>query len=712
VKDALGGTLQLAYAPKGFLSSITDANGNVTTLVRDAEERIVGRKYADGTSTTLAYEQTTSRLLSITDALGQTRINSYNQDDTLAGFTYTGAKSPTASVSFTYDPVYRRRTSMTDGSGTTTYTYYPLTPPAAGAGRLQSVKSPVLGSKGVTDTVSYTYDLLGRRTGRTVAGAMETWTYDGLSRVTNVTNALDAFTYAFADSTARIMGVTSANGPASAMTYFGPMADDRLEQATFTQGSTQLSQFGYAYDAKGDVSSFTQKYVGQKLAGGSAGAAPPPPTERLPPLPIAPKTRLAPSDDGRRWGVPLAAGLVLLAFAFVSRRVGKGRRRLAGLAAPAVAALVVASCGSNGGSPGGSSSGSPGGSSGSGGQNDGGSGSATAQVTKYAYDGADRLVSAAVGTDVSTPSAPQYAYAYDPGFNVTSIAANGPAQTFSYTKTNAIASGTYDGNGSPTALGSKTYVWDAQNRLVSVTSGGKETDFSYDGDGHIVRIVQKQGSTTTSDKAYTWCGNTRCAEHDNAQSGSPLSTRYFDQGIVSGSTGYYYVAEDSGTVRQLVDTSGKVRAQYDYDPYGNRSKISGDLDSDIGYAGYFHEAASGLELTVHRAYDPAHARWVNRDPIGEAGGINLYAYAGDNPINYADPMGTNDRYTWCGGSDGFFCKRLTNFACKEAPSACCESENEGCYADMKTGCDGEVLQEELDKCNAQLQKCISGIKGG
>jgi uncharacterized protein RhaS with RHS repeats len=44
---------------------------------------------------------------------------------------------------------------------------------------------------------------------------------------------------------------------------------------------------------------------------------------------------------------------------------------------------------------------------------------------------------------------------------------------------------------------------------------------------------------------------------------------------------------------------------------------------------------------MYRAYDPTHARWLNRDPVGEMGGINLYAYALGNPLSYADPTGRN-----------------------------------------------------------------------
>jgi RHS repeat-associated protein len=133
----------------------------------------------------------------------------------------------------------------------------------------------------------------------------------------------------------------------------------------------------------------------------------------------------------------------------------------------------------------------------------------------------------------------------------------------------------------------------------------------------------------------------RCLAHDNTQTNSPVSTQYYLQGVIIAGTPYYYVRDRLGSVTQLVSNSGTVVAQYSYDSYGNKTVVSGTLVSDIGYAGYFYHAVSGLNFTRHRAYDSIRARWLNRDPIMEMGGINLYAYVRGNPMSLIDPLG------WC-----------------------------------------------------------------
>ncbi len=57
----------------------------------------------------------------------------------------------------------------------------------------------------------------------------------------------------------------------------------------------------------------------------------------------------------------------------------------------------------------------------------------------------------------------------------------------------------------------------------------------------------------------------------------------------------------------------------------------------------FLHPESGLYLTHYRVYDPKDARWLSRDPIGEIGGVNLYAYANNNPMTYFDLEGTEPK---------------------------------------------------------------------
>ena len=115
--------------------------------------------------------------------------------------------------------------------------------------------------------------------------------------------------------------------------------------------------------------------------------------------------------------------------------------------------------------------------------------------------------------------------------------------------------------------------------------------------------------------------------------------RYFGQGVLQGTTKLFYTFDHLGSVRELVDSAGVVQALYRYTTYGERSKESGDLESDFGYAGLWHHGPSGLDLATYRAYDAANRRWISRDPLGEGVDYNLYLYCGNDPVNCVDPLG-------------------------------------------------------------------------
>ncbi len=73
--------------------------------------------------------------------------------------------------------------------------------------------------------------------------------------------------------------------------------------------------------------------------------------------------------------------------------------------------------------------------------------------------------------------------------------------------------------------------------------------------------------------------------------------------------------------------------------HGQATQSIASQSADFGYAGMYFHAPSGLNLATYRAYNPSLGRWINRDPIGESGGANLYQYAINRPTSVIDPTG-------------------------------------------------------------------------
>lgn len=159
---------------------------------------------------------------------------------------------------------------------------------------------------------------------------------------------------------------------------------------------------------------------------------------------------------------------------------------------------------------------------------------------------------------------------------------------------------------------------------------------NYNASYQKVQLSLQSATPITSTKRFIWIGN-RIAEERDANNN--VLRRFYPQGEQISGASYYYTRDHLGSMRELTDSTVAIRARYDYDPYGYRTKVSGDLDAEFGYTGHYFHQPSGLSLAPFRAYDPTTGRWISRDPVGEKGGVNLYAYVRNSSTNAVDPLG-------------------------------------------------------------------------
>lgn len=282
---------------------------------------------------------------------------------------------------------------------------------------------------------------------------------------------------------------------------------------------------------------------------------------------------------------------------------------------------------------------------------------------RYTYDVLGRLVGSQLTTSAGALQ-PAIAHAYDRMGNRTSVTTGGATTaSFTYESTadklvTANLSGVttavgYDANGNVTSIGADTYTWDGSNRLEQIQYGGaatgNSTTFAYDGEGRVARITERTAGAVTSDLRYLWIGDQPITE-SNAVTGAVR--RVFYSHAVRGADGVLraQLRDTRNSVIALTDGSGRITQQATYDAFGNVTSggVTGDANP-FGYAGYFVHARSGLAMTPNRFYAPRLGRWLSRDPIGEAGGLNLYAYVGNDPMNAIDPSGLSP---WYSDADG------------------------------------------------------------
>lgn len=641
--DPASRVIQIGRCLCGAISTLTDANGKITEWVRDIQMRVTAKAIDSALVATTTYETSTSRVKKVTDAKGQVTNFEYFADNTLKRVFYTdentGNPLATPEVSFTYETAYPRLATMTDTTGTTNYTYKAAG--VNGAGRISTVDGPL-----TDDTITYTYDILGRVSGRSLgaSGTTNVVSYefnDALGRLTKITSPLAQFTPAYEGVSSRMASIQSNVGLKLINTW-EQSGDRRLTGIRYEDGNAAaLAQFGYGFslpnaqnDPTGQIRQWTQW---QRNLGGT------------------------PTTQGRRWNfrydtvdqltdaakMDTASGTLQSSLNYGYDPAGNrtqvlengagtqftvnGKNQLTGTSGSPNVPLRIAGTVSSASTV-----------------------TLDDQAATMSADGLswERQLTLAPGTfslelnaTETTPPPTKPAETTRRHVNLTITAA--PAWGFAYDDNGSLTSTTLGGNSDLSC------EWDAANRLVAIVKNGARTEITYDGLSRWVRIVEKNGPTTgatiTSDRHFVWEGFSIAQIRDQISGevrhvfgNGEVRTTSLAQALASGS-GFFHLRDHLGSVRELINAGDlAMRARYDYDPYGKRTKLGGDLDADFGFTGHYEHSPSGLTLAPLREYYSSLGRWLSRDPIEEVGGLNLYNYVNGHLISLIDTLGFAD----------------------------------------------------------------------
>lgn len=274
----------------------------------------------------------------------------------------------------------------------------------------------------------------------------------------------------------------------------------------------------------------------------------------------------------------------------------------------------------------------------------------------YHYDALDRLLDS---SDGSTNAVLQ-AYTYDKTGNRTSATIGASTNTYSYPTTNhrlnsvGATGRSYDANGNTLSIGTKTYVYNEQNRMSQVKTGTTvQMNYVYNASGEQVRkFVGATNTYSLYDEAGRWIG-----DYDNT--GAPTQQVIWLGDLPVGllanmATGqilHYIEADALGTPRVVVDptrgTSGAVVWRWDLtgEAFGTTAPTQdpdGDATAfvfDMRFPGQRYDSVSGMNYNYFRDYDPGTGRYTQSDPIGLKGGISTYGYVGGNPMARIDALG-------------------------------------------------------------------------
>ena len=665
--------------PRGYVKRFVFNSAGLTTSVTDA----LGQPEAQ--TTTYEWQATTNLLLSVTDAFNRKTAYTYDAKGNTLTVTKLATTPQALTTTFTYEPTYNQVATVKDPlNHTTTFGYDAkgnlttitnalnkiTTITVNAAGQPLTIKNPL------NQTTTFTYEVgdlvsikdpLNRTTQRILdaagrlrnitnsLGQKTVYTPDALDRITQLTDAINgntAFTY---DANSNLLTVTDAKSQQTIYTYSNmnrtstrkdPLLntetytyDNNGNVATVTDRKNQVTTYtydalnrktkatyhdststNYTYDAGNRITS-----IQEKDAGGTVTAT------------------ITRTYDGldRLTQEVTAQGTVNYVYDNASRRTSM---------------TVVGQT-----------------------------------AVTYTYDNADRLTTVKQGTPTVTlaydnadrrtkltlPNTNSVTYAYNAASELTTLTYKKGTTTLgtllytydaagnriktggTFARSNlppALSTVSYNANNQQTTFGTNTetydlngnlatvtdagvtatYSWNTRNQLTGISTTGFAASFSYDSFGRRTGKTV-QGVTTN----YVYDGLNPVQEKAGTTVTANLLTglgidEFFTR---TDGVGVRSLLPDAlGSTVALGDNTGTLQTQYTYEPFGYATQTGLASTNSYKFTGR-EDDGSGLSYYRARYYHPRLQRFITEDPAGFLGGINLYAYVENNPINRVDPLG-------------------------------------------------------------------------
>jgi RHS repeat-associated protein len=603
--DARSGLTQWTYDSNGNPATVTDRNAKVTTTVFDnlgklktvlsPETGLVTSSYdsrdwltsvTDGLShtTSLGYDST-GRRTTATNALAiQTAKLTYDE----AGRVSTQANGLNQTTQFAYDTVGRLDHTIDPLNLRVDHTY-------DFAGRkltLQNRRGLTFSFGYATDGLAKTFnypsgrqsqivnrDAVGRpQTLQSPSGNQTALTYDNLGRVKTQTDPVSTLTWTY-DNEGNPTNL--AEGSTNIARTFDQLG--RVTNVTDTQGNA----VAYTYDAEGNLLTLT--YPGSKTVTYTYDGS-----SRL-------KTVTDWAGRVTTYAYDTAGRLQTVARPNNTRQrvTFDAANRLTASYEELMSGLTV---------------------------------SGTLWQATYGFDNADRLTSFNPSPMAKTKAPPTVALTYNSDNQLATYNGASVASDLDGNLTTAPVGGTllgvitWDVRNRLVAAGGVTYTYDAENRRVTRTQGGQVTRYIWSRGARLDRLlatVNPDGSVTR----YIY-GNGLLAEETTTAGGVAQSP-------------VYYHFDWRGDTVALSDSSGTVTARLSYTPFGERTVETGTVTTPFGFNGRWGVLTEPTELLYMQArfYSPVLKRFLSEDPAGFSGGMNLYAFAGGNPVDMMDPFG-------------------------------------------------------------------------